>query len=158
MLQLGKGLANNKKFYDKFPSEYNDIPQNCSSSWYPVQGLTRAETNVDICTIIIYILKNNSGYNLPRFWEVTWVRNFSPALGRNITEVEPTELRQDEVYIEVSGEKSEVWIPSIDCAQVYINWLYLIFLYLTPISILTVFNIRIYRWDENQSQFIHNAF
>ena len=99
-----------------------------------------------------------SGYNLPRFWEVTWVRNFSPALGRNITEVEPTELRQDEVYIEVSGEESEVWIPSIDCAQVYINWLYLIFLYLTPISILTVFNIRIYRWDENQSQFIHNAF
>ena len=95
---------------------------------------------------------------MPRFWEVTWVRNFSPALGRNITEVEPTELRQDEVYIEVSGEESEVWIPSIDCAQVYINWLYLIFLYLTPISILTVFNIRIYRWDENQSQFIHNAF
>ena len=42
-----------------------------------------------------------SGYNLPRFWEVTWVHTFSPALGRNITEVEPTNLRQDQVYIEV---------------------------------------------------------
>ena len=51
MLQLGKGLANNKKFYDKFPSQYNDIPQNCSSSWYPVAGLTIAEINLDICTI-----------------------------------------------------------------------------------------------------------
>ena len=51
MLQLGKGLANNKKFYDKFPSQYNDIPQNCSSSWYPVASLTRAEINLDICTI-----------------------------------------------------------------------------------------------------------
>ena len=42
-----------------------------------------------------------SGYNLPRFWEVTWLQTYSTVLGRNITEVEPTNLRQDQVYIEV---------------------------------------------------------
>ena len=42
-----------------------------------------------------------SGYNLPRFWEVTWVQTYSTVLGRNITEVEPTNLRQHQVYIEV---------------------------------------------------------
>lgn len=39
------------KFYDKFPSQHNDIPQNCSRSWYPVHGLTTAEIYLDICTI-----------------------------------------------------------------------------------------------------------
>ena len=42
-----------------------------------------------------------SGYNLPRFWEVTWAQTYSTVLGRNITEVEPTNLRQHQVYIEV---------------------------------------------------------
>ena len=47
------------------------------------------------------LLVLQSGYNLPRFWEVTWAHTFSPVLARNITEVEPTLLRQDQVYIEV---------------------------------------------------------
>ena len=40
---------------------------------------------------------------MPRFWEVTWAHTFSPVLARNITEVEPTLLRQDQVYIEVGA-------------------------------------------------------
>ena len=35
--------------------------------------------------------------------------------------------------------------PHLCRVQVYINWLYLIFLYLTPITLLTILNIRIYR-------------
>jgi len=79
----------------------------------------------------IYVLLTavfSVGYNLPRFWEVTWSETWSPMLNRTITEVIPTSLRLNQIYIEV-----------------YINWLYLIFLYLTPITILTIFNIRIYR-------------
>ena len=49
------------------------------------------------------LLVLQSGYNLPRFWEVTWAHTFSPVLARNITEVEPTLLRQDQVYIEVGA-------------------------------------------------------
>ena len=47
--------------------------------------------------MIIYL-----GYNLPRFWEVTWVETYSPILDRNITEVVPTKLRLNQIYIEVS--------------------------------------------------------
>ena len=38
---------------------------------------------------------------MPRFWEVTWAQTYSTVLGRNVTEVEPTNLRQHQVYIEV---------------------------------------------------------
>ena len=48
-------------------------------------------------SMIIYL-----GYNLPRFWEVTWVETYSPILDRNITEVVPTKLRLNQIYIEVS--------------------------------------------------------
>ena len=95
-------------------------------------------------------MKSPSGYNLPRFWEVTWAQTYSTVLGRNVTEVEPTNLRQHQVYIEVGHNtrkvsKGATLYSNLNVLQVYINWLYLIFLYLTPISILTVFNIRIYR-------------
>ena len=49
---------------------------------------------------------SQSGYNLPRFWEVTWAQTYSTVLGRNITEVEPTNLRQHQVYIEVGWSLS----------------------------------------------------
>jgi len=77
---------------------------------------------------ILVIVLLSIGYNLPRFWEVTWAQVYSPALAANITEVVPTQLRENKTYIEV-----------------YINWLYLIFLYLTPICLLSVLNILIYR-------------
>ena len=65
---------------------------------------------------------------MPRFWEVTWASSYSPILNKNTTEVVPTMLRLDQYYIEI-----------------YINWMYLIFLYLAPFSLLAVFNILIYR-------------
>ena len=65
---------------------------------------------------------------MPRFWEVTWSSSYSPMLNKNTTEVVPTMLRLDQYYIEI-----------------YINWMYLIFLYLAPFSLLAVFNILIYR-------------
>jgi hypothetical protein len=65
---------------------------------------------------------------MPRFWEVTWSTSYSPVLNKNTTEVVPTMLRLDQYYIEI-----------------YINWMYLIFLYLAPFSLLAVFNILIYR-------------
>ena len=65
---------------------------------------------------------------MPRFWEVTWSSSYSPLLNKNTTEVVPTMLRLDQYYIEI-----------------YINWMYLIFLYLAPFSLLAVFNILIYR-------------
>ena len=65
---------------------------------------------------------------MPRFWEVTWSNSYSPVLNKNTTEVVPTMLRLNQYYIEI-----------------YINWMYLIFLYLAPFSLLAVFNILIYR-------------
>ena len=65
---------------------------------------------------------------MPRFWEVTWSNSYSPGLNKNTTEVVPTMLRLNQYYIEI-----------------YINWMYLIFLYLAPFSLLAVFNILIYR-------------
>ncbi len=38
-------------------------------------------------------------YNLPRFWEVSW--QHTDRQGKNITEVVPTDLRQNDIYIEV---------------------------------------------------------
>ena len=81
--------------------------------------------------------------------QVTWSQATSPVLERNITEVVPTSLRLNTVYIEV--KTTNKWDTLLynnkrNNLQVYINWLYLIFLYLTPISILIIFNIRIYRW------------
>ena len=78
--------------------------------------------------------------------QVTWSQATSPVLERNITEVVPTSLRLNTVYIEVKKiYEINFTIIHRNTLQVYINWLYLIFLYLTPISILIIFNIRIYR-------------
>ena len=78
--------------------------------------------------------------------QVTWSQATSPVLERNITEVVPTSLRLNTVYIEVKQiYEINFTIIHRNTLQVYINWLYLIFLYLTPISILIIFNIRIYR-------------
>jgi len=66
------------------------------------------------------------GYNLPRFFEVTYQHRRED----NITQLEvvPTSLRRDEHYIEV-----------------YVTWLYLIFMYILPFTLLAVLNIVIYR-------------
>ena len=38
-------------------------------------------------------------YNIPRFLEVTWASTYDNATEENITEVRPTLLRQDPIYI-----------------------------------------------------------
>ena len=67
-------------------------------------------------------------YNVPRFWEVTWSTRYYPELDENITEVDSTDLREDPLYI-----------------NVYITWLYLVFLYIIPFTCLAVFNLLIYK-------------
>ena len=67
-------------------------------------------------------------YNLTRFWEVTWEIQFIPELEANITNVQPTELRQHATYI-----------------RVYITWCYLVVMYIVPFSCLALFNLLIYR-------------
>ena len=80
---------------------------------------------------------------MPRFWEVTWSHSYSTILNKNTTEVVPTMLRLDQYYIEVREEDVKTYsdLPY----QIYINWMYLIFLYLAPFTLLAVFNILIYK-------------
>ena len=109
--------------------------------WYSSNNFLRGvSTNKDLscylCTCLFALM------------QVTWSQATSPVLERNITEVVPTSLRLNTVYIEV--KTTNKWDTLLynnkrNNLQVYINWLYLIFLYLTPISILIIFNIRIYR-------------
>ena len=80
---------------------------------------------------------------MPRFWEVTWSHSYSVILNKNTTEVVPTMLRLDQYYIEVREEDVKTFFDHP--YQIYINWMYLIFLYLTPFTLLAVFNILIYR-------------
>ena len=67
-------------------------------------------------------------YNIPRFWEVTWQTRTYENLNATITNVEPTELRNDPTYI-----------------NVYITWLYLVVMYIIPFTCLAIFNLLIYK-------------
>ena len=70
------------------------------------------EWNVHPSSIYLQISLSNPshdiivGYNMPRFWEVTWSTTYSSVLGKNTTEVIPTQLRLDQYYIEVLWESS----------------------------------------------------
>lgn len=75
-----------------------------------------------ICITVFALL-----YNIPRFREVTWRTTYYPELGANITNVMPTELRDDPTYI-----------------NIYITWLYLVVMYIVPFTCLAVFNMLIY--------------
>ena len=66
-------------------------------------------------------------YNIPRFLEVTWVSTFDEVSGLNRTEVTPTVLRQNPIYI-----------------SIYITWMYLVVMYIVPFVSLAVLNLRIY--------------
>lgn len=67
-------------------------------------------------------------YNIPRFWEITWVEVFDPGRNRTVAVYDPTPLRTDPAYI-----------------NVYITWMYLVFMYFLPFAGLAVSNLLIYR-------------
>ena len=66
-------------------------------------------------------------YNIPRFLEVTWVSTYDELSRENRTEVTPTPLRQNPMYI-----------------SIYITWLYLVVMYIVPFVSLALLNLRIY--------------
>lgn len=66
-------------------------------------------------------------YNIPRFLEVTWLSIYDEDTGVNRTEVRPTALRQNQVYI-----------------SIYITWMYLVVMYIVPFVSLALLNLRIY--------------
>lgn len=66
-------------------------------------------------------------YNLPRFWEVSWYSYFDPEVNQTRTDIIPTALRDNQVYI-----------------SVYITWMYLVVMYIIPFCSLAVFNLIIY--------------
>ena len=67
-------------------------------------------------------------YNLPRFWEIKWQTTYPYGPDIPITEVIPTELRQNHYYV-----------------SIYYTWAYLIFMFFVPFSCLAIFNLLIYR-------------
>merc|ERR1712038_1742565 len=95
------------------------------------------------------------GYNLPRFFEVKVYevedcKTFSLAPGLdtsassqsgnvtncfNVTDVATTDLRNNDIYIEI-----------------YMTWMYFVFMYIIPFSLLAVFNFLIYRKIKRPSQ------
>ncbi len=66
-------------------------------------------------------------YNIPRFWEITWLTIVDPATNATIAIYDTTPLRTNEIYI-----------------NVYINWLYLLVMYALPFTGLAAFNLMIY--------------
>ncbi|XP_046985417.1 FMRFamide receptor [Schistocerca americana] len=84
---------------------------------------------------VLLILALATVYNLPRFWEVTHVEDFSPITNSTIYTVAPTSLRDNRIYI-----------------SVYIHWLYFIFLYILPFACLAVLNTAIYRQVRKANQ------
>lgn len=75
---------------------------------------------------VVLIIIFSTLYNLPRFFEAS--RN--EVFHRNTTVyiVVPSELRQDGMYI-----------------SLYVHWLYLLFIYFIPFSLMAVLNAAIYR-------------
>jgi hypothetical protein len=71
-------------------------------------------------------------YNIPRFWEVTWLTSFYPDIAANLTVVQQTSLRSNPTYI-----------------SIYITWLYLVVMYFVPFTCLAVFNLLIYHQVRN---------
>lgn len=67
-------------------------------------------------------------YNLPRLFEGTVISEFYEKENITVYCVRPTELRKNSLFIEV-----------------YVQWCYLVFLYLIPFGCLAVLNAAIYR-------------
>ncbi|TRY63429.1 hypothetical protein TCAL_12380 [Tigriopus californicus] len=66
-------------------------------------------------------------YNLPRFWEVSWYSSFDHEFNQTRTDIIPTALRDNQIYI-----------------SVYITWMYLVVMYIIPFCSLAVLNLIIY--------------
>lgn len=77
---------------------------------------------------VIGIVLFSALYNMPRFWEGTVRGEFHEELNMTIYCARPTELRENPLYI-----------------SIYVQWCYLVFLYLIPFTSLAVLNAAIYR-------------
>ncbi|KAF6205267.1 hypothetical protein GE061_019436 [Apolygus lucorum] len=77
---------------------------------------------------VILVIIFSVAYNLSRFWEVNIVEAFDPAMNMTVYSPEPTEMRKNPQYI-----------------SIYINWLYLFFIYFFPFTCLAILNTAIYR-------------
>ena len=67
-------------------------------------------------------------YNIPRFFEITWVSKTDPVTNSTTgVEIAMQDLRQDPTYI-----------------NVYITWMYLVFMYILPFGGLSVLNTLMY--------------
>ena len=54
------------------------------------------------CCVLGIILASTI-YNIPRFLEVTWVETYDEENGKNITKIQQTKLRENEIYIRYTG-------------------------------------------------------
>lgn len=87
--------------------------------------ITYGRTKIAVFVIFLFAL----GYNLVRFFEVTWFEHVKVVDGVNVTVVDitTTEMRQNELYI-----------------SIYITWSYLVFMYVIPFGGLSVLNLLMF--------------
>ena len=102
--------------------------------------------SANICTYgrtklaVLFIVLFSVLYNIPRFFEITWesVPDGGPQSNSTRVEIAPKDLRMDPTYI-----------------NVYITWMYLVFMYVLPFGGLSVLNTLMYldvrRSNERQS-------
>lgn len=84
---------------------------------------------------VIVVIVFSVLYNMTRFWEVMIVECMHVEIKRPVKRVFPSPLRNNRVYI-----------------NVYIHWMYLIFMYFIPFGFLAVLNTAIYRQVSNEEQ------
>ena len=77
---------------------------------------------------VLGIITFSTLYNLSRFWEVECVPDYSADYNMTLYAVQMTSLRQNKLYV-----------------NIYINLMYLLFIYVLPFSSLAVLNLAIYR-------------
>ena len=80
-----------------------------------------------------------SGYNLPRFWEVS----YSARDATNYTDLVPTTLRSPMTKVLNPIDRSR-FRQNKKYIEIYVTWLYLVFMYILPFLLLTILNGMIY--------------
>ena len=83
----------------------------------------------------------SSGYNLPRFWEVS----YSARDATNYTDLVPTNLRSCWLgpCMTIKWQQPD-FRQNKKYIEIYVTWLYLVFMYILPFLLLTVLNGLIY--------------
>ena len=100
-------------------------------NWNPSRSATictYGKAKLGVGTIVAFSIL----YNIPRFFEVSWVKSNNATLLEDggldqVISVEPTWLRMDSTYI-----------------SVYITWMYLVFMYVLPFGGLSILNMLMF--------------